>query len=72
MASGQDSYEAIVLKHPVRFRAEIAAIAQQRIGEEEDLYGPTADPLELDERQGESDATEKAIGCKRACIDCEG
>ena len=46
----KDSYEAIVLKHPDRFRAEIVAIAQQRIGEEEDLYAPPADPLELDEK----------------------
>jgi len=56
MASGfdevpaKDSYEAIVLKYPDRFKAEIVALARERIGEEEETLGPTADPVELDDR----------------------
>src|SRR3984957_4767597 len=46
----KDSYEAIVLRYPDRFNAEIVAIARERLGQEEDAFGPTADPLELDRK----------------------
>ncbi len=46
----KDSYEAIVLKYPDRFNAEIVAIASERLGQEENVLGPTADPLELDRK----------------------
>lgn len=45
-----DSYEAIVIKHPDRFNSEIVTIAGERLGREEDLCGPTADLIELDRR----------------------
>ena len=47
------SYEAIVLKYPDRFKAEIVAIAGERLGREKDAFGPTADPLELDRKAQE-------------------
>jgi predicted restriction endonuclease len=46
----KDSYEAIVLRHPDRFKAEIVAISRERIGQEEETFGPTADPMELDRK----------------------
>jgi 5-methylcytosine-specific restriction protein A len=46
----KDSYEAIVLKYPTRFKAEIVTVARDRIGKEEDAFRPTADPIELDRR----------------------
>lgn len=44
----QDSYEAIVLKYPDRFAADVVEIARTRIGEEEDILSSTADPRELE------------------------
>src|ERR1700759_5467216 len=46
----KDSYEAIVLKYPDRFNAEIVAMAGKRLGQEEDAFEPTADPMELDRK----------------------
>lgn len=46
----KDSYEMIVHKNPGRFKAEIVEIARKRLDQEEALFGPTDDPLELDQR----------------------
>ncbi|CAN7690440.1 HNH endonuclease signature motif containing protein [Rhizobium sp. LjRoot30] len=43
-----DSYEAIILKFPDRFASDTVTIARQRIGIEEDMFAPTADPEQLD------------------------
>lgn len=50
MVPVSDSYEAIAVKYPERFSAEVVAIARKRIGEEQDRFGPTADAKELDEK----------------------
>lgn len=44
----QDSYEAIVLKYPERFAADVLHIARARVGEENEILSPTADPGELE------------------------
>jgi len=46
----EHSYEAIVLRYPERFPADLVAIARHRIGAEETEFAPTADSAILDQR----------------------
>lgn len=45
-----DTYEAIVCEYPDRFSEDIVAIARTWVAEGKALFGPTADPQELDEK----------------------
>lgn len=44
------SYEAIVLAHPDRFADDVVAIARERMDRVAEVFGPTADPVELERR----------------------
>lgn len=45
-----ESYEAIVLRHPDRFAADVVTIARGRMGAEDAAFEPTADLAEMDQQ----------------------